>query len=129
VPGNAYLYRVSTIDTNDAVSLPSASDLATLIELQDDPIVPGVTPIRGAHVADLRRAIDAIRAAAGLPTAWPDYRPLTGIIRAAAFGELRDRLNEARSTWLLPEVQFGSSVAPGAAIRASDVEALRDGVK
>jgi hypothetical protein len=129
VAGNAYFYRVSTIDTNDAISSPSPYDLATLIELRDDPIVPKATLIRGAHVVDLRRAIDAVRHAAGLPSAWTNYDPPTGAVTASAFGELRNRLNEARSIVQLPGVDFINSVAPGSLIRAADVQALRDAVK
>ena len=129
IDGNAYFYRVSTIDTNDAVSQPSAYDLATLIELQDDPIVPKSTLIRGAHIVDLRRAIDAIRHAAGLPPAWTNYDAPNGLITAATFTEIRDRLNEARSVVQLPIVNFTNSVAPGALIRAADVQKLRSGVQ
>lgn len=129
VSGNAYLYRVSAVDTNATISTPTAYDLATLIELRDDPVVAGVTPIRGTHIVDLRRAIDAIRHAAGLGSAWTNYDPPTGIVRASVFTELRDRLNESRSTLQLPTVQFSNSVAPGAPVRANDLLKLRDGVK
>ena len=129
VPGNAYCYRVSAVDTNDAVSTPTAYDLATLIALNDDPAVPGVTPIRGIHVADLKRAIDAIRQAAGLPTAWTNYDPLTGIVRASHFVDLRDRLNEARSILQLPGVQFAFDVSIGEPVRANDLLRLRNGIK
>ena len=129
VPGNAYLYRVSAIDTNGGVSSPSPYDLATLIELQDDPLVPNATLIRGAHVVDLRRAIDAIRVAAGLGPAWTNDEPPAGRVHASVFSELRNRLNEARGTLALPTVEFLNTVAPGSVIRATDVEALRDGVQ
>jgi subtilisin family serine protease len=129
VAGNAYLYRVSTIDTNNVVSTPSAYDLAALVELRDDPAVAGTTKIRGIHIVDLRRSIDAIRNAVGLAPAWTNYDAPAGIVHAATFTELRDRLNEARSVLLLPAVQFNNGIAPGAVIRASDLLKLRDGVK
>jgi hypothetical protein len=129
VEGSAYLYRVSAIDTNDVPSTPTAYDLATLIEIRDDPVVAGVTPIRGIHIVDLRRAIDAIRQAAGLGSAWTNYDPPTGIVRASEFGELRDRLNEARSFLQLPTVEFSNAIAPGVPVRANDMLKLRDGVK
>lgn len=129
VDGNAYFYRVSTIDTNNAISPPSPHDLATLIELRDDPLVPNETPIRGAHVADLRRAIDAIRQAAGLPPAWTNYDPPTGVVTASAFTELRNRLNEALSIVQLRGVDFDNPVAPRSLIRAAHMQALRDAVK
>ena len=129
VPGNAYFYRVSAIDTNEAVSTPTGYDVATLIELHDDPIVPGLTLIRGIHIADLRRAIDAIRNAAGLASAWTNYDPPAGPVSASHFIALRDRLNEARGNRQLPAVQFTGNVAPGAPILANDMLKLRDGVK
>jgi subtilisin family serine protease len=129
VNGNAYAYRVAAIDTNEVQSTPSAYDLATLIELSDDPVVAGVTTIRGAHIADLRRAIDAIRNAAGLGSAWTNYDPPTSIVRASDFTGLRDPLNEARSILQIPAVEFSNSIAPGALIRAQDLLHLRDGVK
>lgn len=129
VAGNAYFYRVSTIDTNDAISTPSPYDLATLIELRDDPLVPNQTPIRGTHVVDLRRAIDAIRQAAGLPQAWTNYDPPTGVVTASVFSELRGQLNDAFSIMQLPGVDFVNPVTPGSLIRAADMQALRDAVK
>ncbi len=129
VPGNAYAYRVSAVDTNAAVSQPTAYDLATLRVLSDDPAVPGVTPIRGIHVADLKRAIDAIRQAAGLGTAWTNYDPSTGVIRASHFVDLRDRLNEARSALQLPGVSFSRDVTPGETVLAKDLLQLRNGIK
>jgi hypothetical protein len=129
VAGNAYFYRVSTIDTNNEISPPSRYDLATLIELRDDPLVPNHTLIRGAHVADLRRAIDAIRQAAGLPSAWTNYDPPTGVVTASVFSQLRNRLNEAISIVQLPAVDFVNPVTPGALIRAADMQSLRNAVK
>ena len=93
------------------------------------PLVPNATLIRGAHVVDLRRAIDAIRVAAGLGPAWTNYDPPAGRVHASVFSELRNRLNEARGTLALPTVEFLNTVAPGSVIRATDVEALRDGVQ
>ena len=129
VDGNAYFYRVSAIDTNDEISPASPYDVATLIELRDDPLVPYETPIRGAHVADLRRAIDAIRQAAGLPSAWTNYAPPAGVVAASAFNELRGHLNEALSIMQLPGVEFVNPVAPRSVIRAADMQSLRDAVK
>jgi subtilisin family serine protease len=129
VPGSAYFYRVSAIDLEDAVSTPSPYDVATLVDLQDDPIVPFVTIIRGAHVADLRRAIDAVRQAAGLGRLWTDYTPPGGLIRASHLVELRDRLNEARAAMQLPAVQWSDPVDAGQLPRARSVNELRDGVR
>jgi subtilisin family serine protease len=129
VSGRAYFYRVTAVDTNNLLSTPSAYDVASLVVLADDPAVPAVTRIRGVHVAELRRAIDAIRQAAGLPSAWTSYDSAQGGVTAVDFTSLRDRLNEARTTLQLPAVQFSPSVAPGVVVRSIDVQKLRDGIK
>jgi subtilisin family serine protease len=128
-PGSAYFYRVIAVDTQNAVSAPSAYDVATLVQFADDPVTPGLTGIRGAHVSELRRAIDAVRHAAGLAQTWTDYTPPTGVLRASQFLELRDRLNEGRAAMSLPAVQLTDPVAAGALVRARTVKELRDGVK
>ena len=126
VAGNAYSYRVSAVDQNGLVSTPSAYDLATLIKFSDDPVLPLVTRIRGLHMAELRRAIDAIRFAAGLAPAWASYAAPTGaVVTASDFVSLRDRLNEARSIFQLPAVQFSQPVAPGTPVRGAELQSLR----
>jgi subtilisin family serine protease len=129
VAGSAYFYRVFAVDLENAVSTPSSYDVVTLIEFADDPAGPGLTPIRGAHVGDLRLAIDAVRQAAGLERAWTNYGPPAGVVQASHFVELRDRLNEARAARSIPAVQLSDPVAAGTTVRARTVQQLRDGVK
>ena len=63
-----YVYRVIAISSGGLESAPSNLAYATVCDLlfPDSPIQGGVTPIRGSHVAQLRRGIDAVHAAAGL---------------------------------------------------------------
>ena len=128
VSGNAYFYRVVAVDQNGVESAPSGYDGASLISFQDDPVVTG-TSIRGVHMGELRLAVDKVRNAAALPPAWTNYGPATGVVRAADFLELRDRLNAAHSVVGLPAVQFSVIVGPGTHIRASHVTQIRDAVK
>src|SRR6185436_8912456 len=93
VSGQSACYCVSAIDVNNAVSAPTGYDVATLVELAEDAVVPRVTPISGTHIADLRRAVDAVRQATGLGKVWTNYDPPTGLVLASHFIELRDRLN------------------------------------
>ena len=64
----------------------------------DDPLVPGVTPVRAVHFTELRSRIDGLRAAAGLGRfAWTDpvLRPEVTRVRLVHLTELRSALGEA----------------------------------
>ena len=61
----------------------------------DDPIVPGVTPIRAVHLTELRVRTDALRAAAGLARfSWTDSALVPGVtpVRLVHLLELRRAL-------------------------------------
>jgi hypothetical protein len=127
--GHTYIYRIRAVDTQGVASEQSLPDLTTRIAFSDDPIVGGVSVIRGVHISQLRQAIDAVRAAAGLAPAWSDYNPLTGSVLASTFTELLDRLNEARTSLLLPEVNLSAVVESGQIVQGSIVTELRNGVQ
>ena len=64
----------------------------------DDPLVPGVTPVRAIYFAELRTRIDALRVGAGLARfQWTDPVLVRGVtpIRAVHLQELRAALGEA----------------------------------
>ena len=64
----------------------------------DDPIVPGVTPIKAVHFTELRARIEALRREAGLaPFGWTDPVVRAGVtpVRLAHLLELREALAEA----------------------------------
>lgn len=126
----AYRYQVRAVDTNGIESSWSNEDVTVTMTFADDPVQSGVTPIRGIHIGQLRRAIDAVRQAAGLPTAWPgSYPAASGVFLAADMTEMRTRLNEARLVIGLPDIAFSGPVTTGGAFRAPDIQALRNGVK
>ena len=64
----------------------------------DDPIVPGVTPVRAVHFTELRAHIDALREAAGLGRfRWTDPVLRAGVtpVRLVHLLELREALGAA----------------------------------
>jgi hypothetical protein len=64
----------------------------------DDTLVLGVTTAKAQHIIELRQAIDAMRAVAGLsPALWTDatLTPTTTVIKAVYIQELRTYLDDA----------------------------------
>lgn len=127
--GVAYLYRVRAVNSAGVYSAPSM-DLATVKIFLDDPLVAGVTTVKAQHITDLREAINAARALAGLsPANWIDA-PLNGItVRAAHIQELRTNLDQARSTLGLPVTAYTDSSLVGVTIKKVHIEELRQRVK
>ena len=127
----AYLYRVRAIGPG-GVSVYSIPSLATTIVFSDDPIVAAQTLVRRAHLIELRSAVGAVCATAGLtePT-WTDSTIVAGVtpIRAAHILELRSNLTSAFANLGLPAPSFSNPVAAGALIRAADVQELRTMVR
>jgi len=128
--GAAYLYRVRAVDNNGVASAWSAYDFAVRMIFEDDPLVPGVTQIRGIHVGQLRQAIDGLRTEAHLPRVWSSYSAVTGFVSTAAVLEMRTKLNEARIALGAAPISFnGSNLTPGVLIFQSHLQVLRNGVK
>lgn len=109
-PDTAYLYAVRAVFAGGGHSDYSGTDLATTVIFSDDPLVgsndahpPAATVIKAAHLTELRRAVSAVHALAGLGavTSWmyPDPVSSPGSSRRAIYvediKELRDRLDEA----------------------------------
>lgn len=126
--GNTYIYKVRALDGSGGKSLYSAPDAATTIFFTDDPLVAQVSPVRATHLTELRQAVNAIRAAAGLTPA-----TFTGgsMIQAAHTQELRAALTPARATLGLSTTPFTDPtlIAGATQVRAVHLQELRDGVK
>jgi uncharacterized repeat protein (TIGR01451 family) len=129
-PNTAYLYRVRAVDSSAAGSA-SNLDLATTILFTDDPVVAGLTKMKAVHVTELRLAVDAVRAAAGLPPASYTDPSLSGInVKAIHLMELRSAMDAARSTLGLSAAGYADpSLAGGSVIKAAHIRDLRAGVK
>ena len=99
----------------------------------DDPIMPGVTPIKAVHFTELRTRIDALRSTGGLARfSWTDpvLRPGVTRVRRVHLLELRQALAEAYSAAgrAAPRWTDTSPVARTTPIRALHVTELRAAV-
>jgi fibronectin type 3 domain-containing protein len=130
--GAAYLYKVSAENSSNAVLGFTNMDLAITIYFTDATLTVDVTPIKAAHITDLRTAVNAVRAAAGISTAtWTDSS-LSGIsVKAIHVTELRSKLAEAISALGLPAVSFTDSTltANSTVIKKTHIEQLRQAME
>jgi len=126
----AYLYRVRAVGAGGSVSPYSNIDLATAISFEDDTLTAGATQIKAAHANQLRQAVNAVRATAGLSAAsWAETISAgTTTVKASHIQELRTNLDGARNTLSLPACSY-TSVAIGDPIQKAHVEQLRQCVK
>jgi hypothetical protein len=135
----AYLYRVRAVDSSGNFSNYSNVELATTIIFEDDPLNPNQTrtPIRARHLVQLRQAVSAVRALAGLGAAswtYPDPVSEPASQRRPIYLEdvtdLRTKLDEALS--VLERVQPYPTDPPlgrGLPIRKEHFQELRERVK
>ncbi|MDQ3024729.1 MAG: fibronectin type III domain-containing protein, partial [bacterium] len=100
--GTSYLYRVRAVFTSAANSEYSNRDLATTVMFTNDPLSTGMTVMK-EHLSELRQAINAVRATAGLPAVvWTDATPGGVVIQAEHVRELRTNLDQALSALGIP---------------------------
>lgn len=130
-PSTGYVYRVRAIGAGGASPFSNADHAVTVV-FSDDPIVPTQTPVRAAHVMQLRFAINALRSAAGLPQqSWTDPSLVPGAtrIRAVHFTELRSALTAAYSALGRPAPVFTNTNLNLVTVRAAHSGELRAAVK
>ena len=99
----------------------------------DDPLQPGVTPVRAVHFTELRSRIDALRAGTGLGRfSWTDSVLRAGVtpVQRVHLLELRAALAEAYSAAgrAAPRWTDASLAAESTPIRAAHVTELRAAV-
>jgi YD repeat-containing protein len=129
IPGTTYLYRVRGVDLNEVAGPWSVYDLTTTMAFTDDPLLAGVM-VKGVHVAQLRQAIDAARAEAGLSPTWGSGNGATGMIFVGHIIEMRNRLNEARLVLGLGSIPVAQpNLNPLGLMFVTYMNELRNGVK
>jgi hypothetical protein len=129
VANTAYLYRVKATNLAGS-SANSAPDLATTVIFTDDPLVAGTTFIKAVHLAELRTAVNAVRALAGLAAAtFTDAATPGVVVKAVHITQLRTGLDAALTTLGLPAGGYTNAVAAGVVIKAIDFQEIRNRVK
>ena len=131
-PNAAYLYKVRAIDASGNRSTFSNGDLATTVIFTDNPIVPGTTVVKAAHLTELRTAVTAVCSLAGQPAPAFSDPNLNGsiFIKAVHVSELRNALDGARVVLGLPALSYTDpALAAGATVRAAHWQQLRTGVQ
>lgn len=126
----SYLYKVRAVNNMTPSSL-TPLDAATTVALTDDPIIPGSTTVKVAHITELRTAANALRTAANLAAyTFTDSSLSAGVtIKAAHINDLRTAINEARSALGLPAFTYTDSItAQSTTIRAVHITDLRTAV-
>ena len=103
------------------------------VAFTDDPLVPGVAPVRAVHLLELRSRIGGLRLRAGLPAfGWTDAKVVPGVTpaRAVHLTELRSALGEAYAAAGRPAPGYtDAAVTPGVtAMRAVQLQELRRAV-
>jgi chitodextrinase len=126
-----YIYRVRAVDAGGNYSDFSNIDIATTIVFTDDPLAAG-TIIKAVHITEVRSAVNAVRAAAGLSAVtWTDSSLTNVEIKAVHINELRSSLDAARTVLGLSTGSYtDSSLTAGTTlVKAVHVSELRDRVK
>lgn len=131
--GNVYIYKVRAVHATAGNSLYSTPDTASTIFFTDDPLQAQLTRIRAVHLTELRQAVNALRATAGLGAATftdPTASNATSV-KTVHFQELRTALNQARTPLGLSSVTFTDATLTGGLtrVRAVHLAELRDGVR
>ena len=125
--------RVTATDVGGSNTTVTQTFRVTVtLPFTDDPIVPGVTPVKAAHFTELRARIDAVRIAVGLGRfPWTDSRVVAGVtpVKGVHMSELRTALAQAyyaagRTTGFSTD-----AIRAGTGIRAWHINELRRAVE
>ena len=111
--------------------LTFATDAATTTIFTDDPLVSG-SSVKAVHITQLRTAVNAMRAAAGLaPQSFADPSLAGVAIKATHLTQLRTALDAARTAIGLPAVPYSdSTITVGSTVaKTAHIAELRSGVK
>lgn len=127
VAGTAYRYRIRSI--NAAGTATGTSDIATTI-LFTDPTLTTATKVKAVHVSELRTAIDAVRALAGLGAASYSNTAAAGTtIRAQDILEMRTAIDAAWSALSMSPAAYTDPSLANVKVKAVHFNDLRARVR
>ncbi len=128
IPGQVYYFVV--LASNSEGTSPCSTEISGG-PFTDDPLVAGVSIIKGIHFQELRDHIDALRASRALPTIdWIDPVLSPGAVEVGAIhlSQMRTALDAVYDFDTLPLPPYTNTISPGGAIRAVDITELRTAV-
>jgi hypothetical protein len=129
-----YLYRVVAVDGAGNKSAPSNIRLGTTVTFTDNPLADPQNPtntvfIKAEHITQLRTAVNAVRAAAGLSAATWTYTVSSGtVIHAVDVEELRSKVNEALLVFGFTPPAYTDASLSGQIIKRAHIQELRQAV-
>lgn len=130
-PDTSYIYRVRAVGAGGTSGF-SNSDIATTVVFTDDALAATSTAVKRTHLLELRTAINALRATAGLGTqTFTDSTINAGStnVRAVHVTDMRTGLNAALSALSFSLPSYANTISAGAIVRAIDFQELRNAVK
>ena len=125
-PNTSYVYKVKGV-RNGATTGFSNVDATTTIVFSD-PVLNNTVKVKAVHLTQLRTAVNAMRAAAGLSAATftdPTITAQSTIVKAVHITQLRTALDQARTALGLPALTYTN---PLTIIKAAHFLELRAGV-
>jgi hypothetical protein len=112
-------------------SAPSNAVVATRAPFTNRSLLGGA--VAGVDIGELRKAVDAIRAEAGLTALWTNYAPATGTVNAGDVAQIRDALAAARDQlhvrFGVPTVDLGETASSPLAVKAIHIDNLRSALQ
>jgi predicted outer membrane repeat protein len=127
-----FVYRVRAIGSGGSTSAFTVDDAATTTAFTDASLAGGVVKV--SHIAELRAAVNAMRAAAGLDPAYFTDQTLTArgtTIKRVHVTELRSALDIARAALGLPALTYTDPTVTWryTPVRAVHLAEIRAGVQ
>jgi hypothetical protein len=120
--GVLYDYRLdATVNGN-----VESSNLDSAILFTDEGLTSGQQRIHHVHFDELRLAVNALRANAGLAPFSYDNLFAGAVVRAAHLAALRNALTEARQALGMTAATYTDAAAPGTVVRAVQIQELRE---